>query len=53
MVFLGDKSPYLSSSVSATEGGIKKHEAKVWVAMDSLSIIRKPDLSDRIKRDFF
>ena len=48
-----DKFTHLSSSVSSTESDVHIRLAKAWTAIDMLSIIRKSDLSDKIKRDFF
>ena len=50
---LVDKFIYFDSSVSSTESDVNICLAKVWIATDSLSIILKSDLSDKIKRDFF
>ena len=50
---LEDKFTYLGSSVSSTECDVNIHQAKVWTAIDWLSIIWKWDQSDKIKRDFF
>ncbi len=44
---------YLGSSFSSTERDVKILLAKVWAAMDCLSIIWKSDLYDKIKQDFF
>ena len=48
-----DKFTYLGSSVSSTEMGINAQQAKAWTAIDSLSIIWKSDLTDKIKHNFF
>ena len=50
---LVDKFTYLGSSVSSTETDIKTRLAKAWTASDRLSVIRKSDLTDKIKRSFF
>ena len=50
---LVDKFPYLGSSVSSTENDINTRLAKAWTAVDSLSVIWKSDLSDKIKRSLF
>ena len=44
---------YLGSSVSSTESDISMHLAKVWSAIDRLSIVWKSDLSNKIKRNVF
>ena len=48
-----DKFTYLGSSVSSTEKDINTRLAKAWTALDSLSVIWKSDLTDKIKRSFF
>ena len=50
---LVDKFTYLGSSVSSTEKDIETRLTKAWTANDSLSIIRKSDLTDKMKRSFF
>ena len=50
---LVDKFPYLGSSISSTETDINTRLAKAWTALDWLSVIRKSDLTDKIKRSFF
>ena len=50
---LVDKFTYPRSGVSSSETGINKWLAKVWTAIDSLSVIWKSDLTDKIKRGFF
>ena len=50
---LVDKFTYLGSSVSSTDTGIKTWLAKVWTAIDRLSVIWKSDLIDKMKRSFF
>ena len=49
---LVDKFTYFGSSVSTTENYINTRLAKVWTAVDWLSVIWKSDLSDKIKRYF-
>ena len=49
---LVDKFTYLGNSVSSTETVINKWLAKVWVAIDRLSIIWKSDFTDKIKQFF-
>ena len=44
---------YLGSSVSSTENDINTRLAKAWMAIDSLWVIWKSDLSDKIKCSFF
>ena len=48
-----EKFTYLGSSVSSTEKDINTRLAKAWTANDSLSVIWKSDLTDKIKRTFF
>ena len=50
---LVDKFNYLESSVSSTETDINTRLAKAWIAIDSLSVIWKSDLTNKIKRRFF
>ena len=50
---LVDKFTYLGSSVSSTEKDIDTRLTKAWTALDRLSIIRKSNLSDKMKRSFF
>ena len=50
---LMDEFTYLGSSVSSTENDINMRLAKAWTVIDSLSVIWKSDLSDKIKRNFF
>ena len=50
---LVDKFTYLGSSVSSTETDINTPLAKAWTTIDRLSVIWKPDLTDKIKRSFF
>ena len=48
-----DKFTYLGSSVSSTESNANIPPANEWIAINWQSIIRKFDLSDEIKGDFF
>ena len=48
-----DKFTYLGRNVSSTENDINTRLAKVWTAIDRLSIVWESDLSDKIKRSFF
>ena len=50
---LVDNFPYLGSSVSSTKTDINTRLAKAWTAFDSLSVICKSDLTDKIKHRFF
>ena len=50
---LVNKFTYLGSSVSSTEKDIDTCLAKTWIAIDSLSIIWKSDLTDEMKHSFF
>ena len=50
---LVDKFTYLGSSVSSTEKDIVTRLTKAWTANDRLSIIRKSDITDKMKRSFF
>ena len=50
---LDDKFTYLGSSVSSTEKDIDTRLTKAWTAIDSLSIIWKSDLTDKMKHSFF
>ena len=50
---LVDKFTYLGSSVSSTEKDIDTRLTKAWTAINSLSIIWKSDLTDKMKRSFF
>ena len=50
---LVEKLTYLVSSVSSTEKDIDTQLTKAWTAIDSLSIIWKSDLTDKMKRSFF
>ena len=49
---LVDKFTYLGSSISSTENDIDTRLTKAWTAIDRLSIIRKADLTDEMKRSF-
>ena len=49
---LVDKFTYLGSSVSSTEKDIDRLQTKAWTAIDRLSIIRKSNLTDKMKRSF-
>ena len=48
-----DKFTYLGSSVSSTATDIDTRLAKAWIAIDSLLVIWKSDLTDKMKRSFF
>ena len=50
---LVDKFTYLGSSVSSTEKDIDSRLTKASTAIDKLSITRKSDLTDKLKRSFF
>ena len=50
---LVDKFTYIGSSVSSTETDINMRLVKAWTAIDSLSVIWKSDLTDKIKSSFF
>ena len=50
---LVDEFTYLGSSVSSTEKVIDTRLKKAWTGIDRLSIIRKSDLTDKMKRSFF
>ena len=49
---LEEKFTYLGSSVSSTQTNINTRLAKAWTAIDSLSVILKSDLTDKINRSF-
>ena len=49
---LVDKFTYLGSSVSSTKTYINTWLAKAWTAIDSLSVIWKSDLTDKMKYSF-
>ena len=44
---------YLGSSVSSTEKDINTWQTKAWKAIDRLSVIKKSDLTVKMKRSFF
>ena len=48
-----DKFTYVGGSVSSTETDIDTRLAKAWTAIDSLSVVWKSDLTDKIKCSFF
>ena len=48
-----NKFTYLGSSVSSTKTDINTQLAKVWTAIDRLSVIWKSDLTDKMKCSFF
>ena len=48
-----DQYTYLNSSISSTESDLIICIAKAWTAIDRLSIRKKSDLSDNIKREFY
>ena len=50
---LVEKFTYLRSSVASTEKDIDTRLTKVWTAINTLSIIWKSDLTDKMKRSFF
>ena len=50
---LVDKFTNLGSSVLLTETDFNKRLAKAWTAINRLSVIWKPDLTDKMKRSFF
>ena len=50
---LMDKFTYFGSSVSSTENDSNSRLAKVWAAIDRLSVMWKSDQSDKIKHNFF
>ena len=50
---LVDKFTYLGNSVASTEKDIETRLMKAWTAINRLSIIRKSDLPDKMKRSFF
>ena len=47
---LVDKFTYQGSSVSSTETDIDRRLTKAWTAINRLSVIWKPDLTDKMKR---
>ena len=48
---LVDQFTYLGCNISSTESDVNMYLAKVWTALDSLSIIWKSDLFDKIKKN--
>ena len=50
---LVNKFTYLGSSVSSTETDINMRLLKAWTAIDSLSVIWKSDLTEKMKHSFF
>ena len=48
-----DKFTNRRSSASSTDNDINMRLAKIWTAIDSLSVIWKSDLNDKMKRIFF
>ena len=50
---LVNKFTYLGSSVSSTETDIDMLLAKAWTAINTLSVIWKSDLTDKMKHSFF
>ena len=50
---LVDKFTYLGSSISSTESDINTWLAKAWTAINSLLVIWKSDLTDKMKHSFF
>ena len=48
-----EKYSYLGSSVSSTKDDINTRLVKAWTANDSLSVVWKSDLTDKIKCSFF
>ena len=50
---LVDKFTYLGSSVSSTKTDINMQLSKALTATDQLSVLRKSDLTDKMKRVFF
>ena len=50
---LEEKFTYLGNSVSSTENDINTQQEKAWSAMESLLVIWKPDLPDKMKCNFF
>ena len=50
---LVDTFTYLGNSVESTEKDIDTRLTKAWTAINRLSIIWKPDLTDKRKRRFF
>ena len=50
---LVDKFTCIGSNVSSTKTDIDTRLAKAWTAIDRLSVVRKSDLTDKMKRSFF
>ena len=50
---LVDKFPYFIRNISSTESDRNILLENNWMSIDRLSIMWKPDLPDKIKRDFF
>ena len=50
---LVDKFTYIKNSVSSTKTVINTCLAIAWIANDSLSVVWKSDLTDKMKRSFF
>ena len=50
---LVDKFTYLGSSISSTENDINMQLTKAWAAINRISVMRKSDLTDKMKRSFF
>ena len=50
---LVNKFTYLGSNIPSTESYLNIHVGKAWSTINRLLIIRKSDLSDKIKCDFF
>ena len=50
---LVDKFTNQGSSVSSTEKDIETRLTKAWTAINSISVIWKSDLTDKMKRSFF
>ena len=50
---LVDKFTYLGSMVASTEKDIDTRLTKAWTTINSLSLIWKSDLTDKMKRSFF
>ena len=48
-----DQFTYLGSNISSAESDVNIRIVKAWIAIDRLSINEKPNLSDKIKWDFF
>ena len=44
---------YSGNNISSTETGVNTMIVKVWTVLERVSIIRKSDHSDIIKKDFF